>query len=148
MSCTNLIEVPLTYGRLALYNSLVNFGLKTIIFWTLMALMYRYHRFEFNRTAKRLIFYFVIDIISYGMAIFIFTAESMGLFESNRTMLSLYLLNAPQIMLAYAILNLKDSKDVMQELSKLDYLLIVSIFQRQAIDPNSLVGSITSSDAK
>ena len=69
-----------------------------------------------------------MDMLSYGMVIFIFTAESMGLFESNRAMLILYLLNIPQIIQAVAILYLKDSKDVMQELSKLDYLVIVSIF--------------------
>lgn len=48
MSCTNLVEVPLTYGEYTLCNSLANFVFKTFIFWILMALMYKFHRFEFN----------------------------------------------------------------------------------------------------
>ena len=57
-----------------------------------------------------------------------------------------YLLNLPQIMIAFAILKLKDSKDVIQELSKLDYLIMVSVFQKLCSVDKGNIGTFTSSE--
>ena len=53
-------------------------------------------------------------------------------------MLFAYLLNFPIIIMSYAILYLKNTDDVIQEVSKLDNLLIVSIFQRHKLENQEL----------
>lgn len=90
--------------------------------------------------------YFLLDISSLTVCIYMFTAQRLDLYE-NSTSLVIYLMNGPQIVVAFAILYLKDSKDVLQELSKLDYLLMISIFQRNTHqrDNNSLFETFTSS---
>jgi hypothetical protein len=56
-------------------------------------------------------------------------------------MLTLYLLNIPHILVGLSIVYLKDFKDPIQEVSKLDYFYSVSIFQRKTIDHNKSVGT-------
>lgn len=58
------------------------------------------------------------------------------------------MINIPQILIAYAVVYLKESNDCLQEISKLDYLLKISIFQRSAIHSlkgSSVIGTITES---
>ena len=42
-----------------------------------------------------------------------------------------YIYDLPQLLYAYCIVTLKGNTDLIMELSKLDYLLVVSIFQKQ-----------------
>ena len=48
--------------------------------------------------------------------------------------LVIYFLNIPQILMAFGIIFLKDDNDHLQELSKLEYELKISIFQRYRTD--------------
>ena len=45
-----------------------------------------------------------------------------------RIVISLYLMNIPQILVALGVIFLKNENDVIQEISKLEYLEHVSIF--------------------
>jgi len=89
--------------------------------------MFKFHRFEYKRTSKPLVIYFISDIVSYGMMIYMLTIQRLDRPVSH-FLIVVYMLNFPQIMLGFGILYLKDNKDVLQELSKLDYLVHVSIF--------------------
>ena len=74
VSCTNLINSPEIYGFISLADSLVNFTFKLLTFLALIYLMRKYHHFEFKRTSLKLFLYFVVDMLSYGMVIFIYTS--------------------------------------------------------------------------
>lgn len=146
VSCTNLIQIPEIYGWISLVDSLVNFTFKLLTFLTLIYLMRKYNHFEFRRTSLKMLIYFLVDMLSYGMVIFIYTSQRLSWLDQEPVIIVCYLLNLPQIMIGYAILKLKDSKDVIQELSKLDYLIIVSVFQRHTlVDYEDHSGTFTSS---
>ena len=90
-------------------------------------MMYKYQRFEYNRTSKPLFIYFLLDIFSYALVIIMFTLQRLNK-DTLLILTGLYMINFPQIIVGFAIVRLKDNKDFIQELSKLDYLVIVSIF--------------------
>jgi hypothetical protein len=82
---------------------------------------------------KPLLIFFVLDFLSYAIDIFVYTIEqfadktSIAVF---RTFLRyLYILNVGPVTIGFAIVYLKDNLDVIQEISKLDILCKVSIFQ-------------------
>lgn len=105
--------------------------------------MYFFHHFEFRRISKHMLIYFLLELLSFLLTILIYYLQQLGKVP-NRFLMFCYIENLHHIMIAYAILYLKDSKDCLQELSKLDYLLKISIFQRSAIPSESLNGSLAS----
>ena len=48
ISCTNLIEIPTTYGYLTMYISLFNLSLKTLTFTVLIYQMQNYQKREYD----------------------------------------------------------------------------------------------------
>ena len=74
----------------------------------------------------------------------LFDKEEHGVFIS--VLLCIYIFNLPSILLAYTILYLKDSRDIIEGISKLDNLLIISIFQRTTLKSNSGSHERTSSE--
>ena len=112
VSCTNVLNIPKTYGYITAGECSFNFVVKTFTFLILLHQMYHFHRFEFKRTSKALLIYFLLDIFSFGLTIYIFTLERLGK-TKNAFMLFCYLVNLPQILIGYAVLYLKDSKDVL-----------------------------------
>jgi len=92
--------------------------------------MKKYINYEYKRLYFKLGIYFVIDIFSYSISVYCFTSIrlSIHLYEHFSTLM--FIINLPQILMSCGVLYLKDNKDMLQELSKLDYLIPVSIFQR------------------
>ena len=98
---------------------------------TLIGLLYQMKRcayFEFQRLIIPTSAYFVMDFLSYSLAIFIFCYFRMGDSFSiqynkgfNLSLLTVFLLNIPHIIVGLSIVYLKDFKDPIQEISKLDY---------------------------
>jgi hypothetical protein len=75
--------------------------------------------------------FFIFDIFSYAVSISVFTIERTEHSHFRPFMdavLIIYLVNAPIIILAYAVLFLKKTDDVISEVSKLDNIEIVSVF--------------------
>lgn len=131
IDCTNLIKTPDIYGYVNMWQSSFDFVLKLVTFLYLQCQMFYFHHFEFKRISKQLLVYFLLDMLSFLLTIFIYFLEQMDKVP-NRFIMFCYITNVHHIILGYAILFLKDSKDCLQELSKLDYLLKISIFQRSA----------------
>ena len=115
--------------------------------------MHKYHRYEFQ-SSKRPILYFYIAMTAY---VWVFVAETFTRFysksggatyfepisfEKYETMCDSYVfldyliiflfcvLNFPSIIFSLVMLQLKRSDDLLSGISKLDYLLKISIFQR------------------
>lgn len=143
IDCTNLISTPPIYGYLNLGESCFDFTMKLTTFFFLLCQMYYFHHFEYNRISKQLLIYFFLDMLTFMLTIFIYFLEQLDQ-EPNSFIMFCYIVNIHHIMLGYAIIYLKDSKDCLQELSKLDYLLKISIFQRNAVREDSLVSTFTS----
>jgi len=59
-----------------------------------MCCMFKMHHFEFRRTSKNLSLYFLFDILSYGLIIWMFTCERFGI-DNNFGIVFLYLINFP-----------------------------------------------------
>ena len=91
----------------------------------------------YKKTAKSLYIFFFVDMISYSLAVLVYTNERLNadVFNQDTFMwyfISIcYFLNLPHILTGVSYLYLKSHSDLIMELSKLDYLLIVSIFQRE-----------------
>lgn len=133
ISCTNLNTTPPVYAMVPLIMSCVNLAFKTLVFMVLIVLMFRHGWHEFNKIKKPLCIYFIVDFLSYSLTILIFTDERYG-FKGNVVqefvIAVFYVLNVPQMLAAVAVLYFKDKSDMLQQLSKLDYLVKVSIFQQ------------------
>lgn len=147
--CTDLVDLPFIYGHLSMWVSCFLLLCKTVIFLELLWLMHRHIRYEFDRLYKNLCLYFVIDWISYFISIYTFTMIRLSLHEYQHVVTFIFITNLHQIGMSCAILYLKDTRDMIQELSKLDNLLVVSIFQRYKQVPvalgDSAYKSLTSS---
>lgn len=137
ISCTNMITLPLVYGTLNLYMNSFNLALKAVVFAALMCAMRKYGHRVYKKTSKRLFIFFIVDMISYSTAIVVYTNERLNadLFTAQTFwwyfFTFAYTLNLPHILTGISYLYLKSHSDLIMELSKLDYLLIVSIFQRE-----------------
>jgi hypothetical protein len=94
VSCTNVINIPKSYGYLTLIETGVDLAIKTLTFWYLIHQMYHFHRYEFNRMFRPLFLYYLIDMMSFTMTITVFTLERLAV-TNNNFMLVLYLLNIP-----------------------------------------------------
>jgi len=118
IGCTNLIDVPRAYAMITLWASLFHQVWKTA---TLIGLLYQMKKcahFEFQRLVFPTTAYFIMDFISYSIAIFIFTffrmADSFAIQYNqglNLFLLTMFLLNIPHIIVGLSIIYLKDFKD-------------------------------------
>lgn len=143
IGCTNLIRSPNIYGYINMVQCCFDFLMKLLTFFYLQCQMYYFHHFEFRRISKQLLVYFLLDMLSFLLTIFIYYLQQLDLVP-DRFIMFCYIVNLHHIIIAYAIIYLKDSKDCLQELSKLDYLLKISIFQRSAIQEDSMVSTFAS----
>ena len=101
-----------------------------------MLLKWRFQHYEFMRRYKPLLFFFIVDFASYSIEIFVYSIELLPSQNLKSTFIGtlvryLYILNIGPLLAGLAIIYLKDNSDVIQEISKLDYLCKVSIFQKQ-----------------
>ena len=93
---------------------------------------------------------FILTLLT--IAIWSYTQIHLHYFDKDyhgyliSALLLIYVYNLPSILLAYTILYLKDSRDVIEGISKLDNLLVVSIFQRTTLKSNSGSHDRTSSE--
>lgn len=148
ISCTKMTIIPQTYAWVTLSVSICNLTLSFVTFFSLFYMCHKYHKYVYECISRKQFKLFVINFFSYGIAIFIFTVLRLDhIFEQwlMDAMLFAYLLNFPIIIMSYAILYLKNTDDVIQEVSKLDNLLIVSLFQRHKLDNQELKQSLTNS---
>lgn len=141
--CTNMVQTPDIYGKLLMGESCFDFAMKVVTFLYLQCQMYYFHHFEFRRISKHMLLYFLLELFSFLLTIMIYYLQQIGVVP-NRFLVFCYIVNLHHIIVAIAVLFLKDSKDCLQELSKLDYLLKISIFQRSAIHSDSLISTFAS----
>lgn len=117
--------------------------------------MQKYHRYEFKRTRSTMVAYYLLSIsfITINTAMFylimtdsVFDQGSLSnLFtgvaelcqedkvEAQLLMWSMFInfmLGLPGILQSLIVIKLKSSQDILQGVSKLDYLLKVSVFQK------------------
>jgi hypothetical protein len=143
IGCTNLVEIPPAYGYITLWVSVFHQAWKSLTLIVLLQQMKKCAHFEFQRLVFPTTAYFIMDFISYTLAMFIYCFQSLQdqlqtqFIGLNLFMLLLFLLNVPHVIVGLSIVYLKDFKDPIQEISKLDYYYSVSIFQRKTIDRNS-----------
>jgi hypothetical protein len=87
-----------------------------------------------QKTGSKLVFYFLLSTTIHALNTFIFEGvELMEIesFWSNILIVTWYLFNFPLLMMSLAVIYGKGNEDMIMDLSKLDYLCIVSIFQEQ-----------------
>ena len=120
--------------------SLITVSIKLIVAATLFYLMKKYANYEYGRITRSLIGYLILDVVSYCLGSFLFTIELLG--ENNmrscsnieycnklfRFLRIFFLTNVPQVLVAYAIIRLKDYNDPIQYISRFDNTQKVSIF--------------------
>ena len=124
-----MIYVPAIYSDLALYERLMNLIIKFLVFSALISWMYKRQDFEFKRSAKKWIYYFIADQLSLFLGCYVFYIQRDLMFQyRGKFFLIVYILNVPQIIIAIAIIYLKDENDYIQEISYLEYQMPVSIF--------------------
>jgi hypothetical protein len=142
MGCTNMLNIPIIYPYLTLSVSCINLVIKSMAFVTLQYMTYYYHKYVFECFSRSDLKLFIFDFFSYGINIAIFTIERHN-HEHFRPLMDIvlviYLVNVPIIIISYAILRLKFTDDVISEISKLDNIMIVSIFQRQKLPESELI---------
>ena len=140
--CTNLVEIKPAYGYISFYVSMITMSIKLIVAATLFYLMKKYANYEYGRITRSLVGYLILDVVSYCLGSFLFTIELLG--ENNmkncanieycnklfRFLRIFFLTNVPQVLVAYAIIRLKDYNDPIQYISRFDNTQKVSIFQR------------------
>jgi hypothetical protein len=113
-----------------MWFSVFEIALMTVVFIVLMSLMFKLQNYEFNRLWKQLSLYFCLIFLAYTFSVYIFTQIRLSTQWYNKIITALYITNTPQIAISCGVVFLKDNKDMLQELSKLDYLVKISIFQR------------------
>ena len=117
IDCTNLVYIPHIYGWITMGVSWFHFTWKLIVVSILLYQMKRRANFEFKRLIFPTTVYFIVDCLSYCLCIYVFTMERLdylGQSKSsnlNRTTITIYLLNIPQILVGLSIVHLKDFKD-------------------------------------
>ena len=131
ISCTNLQDEPNTYGMISLCISSIYILAKVVVFVTLMVMMRMFGYYVYAKIFRTICTYFVLDFLSYGVTIWIFTTSRV-IFDTwpavQMIQQVLYIVNMPVILSSLAVLYFKHEIDMLQELSKLDYLIKVSIF--------------------
>lgn len=137
IACTNLQTIPIIYAYITMTSGIYNLLNKIFTFLLLKCLMRKYHNFEYKKNFKYWIIYFCLDFASYIGSIYIYTVFRIipinegGEFDGFSV--TIYLINAPQILIGLAIIFFKNNTDYIQDVSKLDYYEIVSIFQKPTI---------------
>ena len=129
--CTNMVDLPGVYATLTIYVSLFNLSVKLGVFCILMLQLRFYQDFEYKRLRRNLSMYFIVEWISYGLCIqYFYWQRNHSHTDDNFSVVNtiLYMLNVPLIFVGLSIVYLKDLKDPISEISKLDNLYIVSIF--------------------
>lgn len=135
MSCTDLDDLPKIYGYMDLCVSSSILFFMMIMFCRLLHSMKKYGNYEFRRLWKKLLIYFPIMFLSYGVDMIL--SALIRLAESYYEMVVsvVFITNTHVILLSGCILFLKDNRDDMiQELSRLDNQVIISRFQRLKIE--------------
>mmetsp|Transcript_1590 Transcript_1590/g.2115 ORF Transcript_1590/g.2115 Transcript_1590/m.2115 type:complete len:124 (-) Transcript_1590:59-430(-) len=115
------------------------------VFAKLASAMKKYHLFEYTRQRKSMVLQFLVFFLSQAVIVMmsfirvrIFSicndpstiGNGLGdelLFANGLS----YILNVETLFLCFNIAVIKNSADVLQGISKLDYLMIASIFQKQ-----------------
>ena len=131
MSCTNMLNIPIIYPYLTLTVSCINLIIKFVTFIVLQYMIYNYHKYVFECFSRSDLQVFIFDFFSYCVNIVIFTIERHNHEHFRPFMdiiLVIYIVNLPIILISYSILRLKNTDDVISEVSKLDNIMIVSIF--------------------
>jgi hypothetical protein len=127
IKCTNMLQLPNSYGLITGVMSSVTLFAKTGVFIALIVMMKKFNHREYKRNWKPLSLYFIIDFVAYFTSIYIYTIERVSP-KSMRdpddlpndhtidwfhiTVLIFYLVNIPHIILGYAIIYFKDQKDM------------------------------------
>lgn len=118
------------------------------IFTHLLYLMYKRHRLEFKRSQTSMITVFVMTILLIGLTFTIVFFHFKSQIQSNFTIeqslwlthtieqpyqkLEIYfvwIFQVPGLLVCIAIIEFKSTKDCLQGIAKLDYLIKVSMFQ-------------------
>lgn len=114
----------------------------------LMCLMKRLHRYEYNRQFKRDITFALALILNMGFYIFLYSNSKLCFgsgcnsvkvgSDAYVVLRILSVFNVSEVFFLYTVLQLKKPCDCLEGVSKLDNLLLVSIFQKSNVDnPNS-----------
>ena len=101
----------------------------------------KYHNYEYKESRKANFVFFILVFV-HQVGLYVLKFEDF--YEVERQELEyeidlyipiwLYIFNATPIFVGCTVIYAKDSRDLIQGISKLDYLLIVSIFQRNTAD--------------
>ena len=101
---------------------LIDVFIKAITFTVLMVKMKGYGNYLFRKISNKMYLYFALDTTVYSFFIIV------NYSTANKFMLVGYLISFATMVMVAAVLYLKSTQDMLCELSKLDYILIVSIF--------------------
>lgn len=110
-----------------------------VTFNTSYCLIKSYHHFEYIKSRKAMIFVFFVSLVLLTMhSAMAFTLSLKDKPSSREVVLVLMrlavclnVLCLPQFALAHCLVFVKDSRDLIEGISKLDELLVVSVFQKQ-----------------
>lgn len=127
--CTDLQDLPPIYPKVAVVISMTIYVVLCILFVVLMVLIYYNNMYEFNRLWKNMCLYFFIEMLIYlGVIWLIYDMYANTSYDWEASLV--FITNIHHIGISFPILYLKDTKDLIQELSKLDNLVLVSSFQK------------------
>lgn len=105
----------------------------------MLYMMRKKTNYEYLKRRRQLIIYFSLDVLSYSIGTYIGWVERkqnliMKQVDAFQLIMSaLFLLNAHEIFLGFAIIYMKASQDVIQEISRLDRDYEISQFQKYTL---------------
>ena len=137
IACTDMLTLPIGLVVSSFSLQVVYIVIKSITFLYMLCLMKKHTNYEFNAERSRLIWYFVLDLFSYVIIALVYFQERWN--NKFGTKLPndawryallpfrvFYLLNIHQLLTGAAIIYLKGSEDIIQAVSKLGPLYIIS----------------------
>ena len=125
-----------------------------VCFFSVYCLLKKYLNFVYIKCRKEMIFFFITFALTVTCYVYthirqliLIPRDGITYDRIEQMVQFLFQLNIPQLLIASIIVFIKDSSDQIVNVSKLDNLLIISIFQRQTSEKRqSFTPSITTHD--
>lgn len=129
--CYHAYRDALEQENVKWYFNIINYVILNLIFLVMLTHIKKYGNYVYQRTKKKLIIFFFLVVFSYAYVIIaadIHFSKAIKYAWFYLLSSGLILLNTQVLFIAIAVLYYKGQEDLIMELSKLDYLFIVSIF--------------------
>lgn len=129
LACTNMNEQLSVQKYIFKAEMGFNLAFKSLVFMVMFWHLFHYGRYVFTQTKWQLLIYFSLDFTAYFLSL---AQQGSNVDEQEvwvyYVLILCYFGHLPLLMMAMAVLWCKGREDVLMELSKLDYICIVSIF--------------------